>query len=124
MEDDKLKELFSEYNPQMVSDSSFMRRLDRNLEAVEMVKARNEALRRRNRVAVMIAAACGCLSGILLSVLCSFIPQWLTNITVTLPHLPAFAFNFSYICYAAMALVSIIISVNSYEIALLHIEQE
>lgn len=67
--DDKFTDLFSDYNPDMAPDSQFMQRLERNLRAVESAKSQLIGMRRKNRLAVIIAAVTGFICGIL-STLC------------------------------------------------------
>ncbi len=38
MEEDKLKDIFKDFNPDLSSDSDFMSRLERSMKAVEIVK--------------------------------------------------------------------------------------
>ena len=38
MEDDKFKSLFSNFDPELSSDTQFMGRLERNLNSVEIIK--------------------------------------------------------------------------------------
>ena len=59
MEEDKLKSLFAEFQPELSSDSLFMNRLERNMESVEIVKRRVEEMRARNRRAIAVAAIVG-----------------------------------------------------------------
>ena len=44
MEEDKLKDLFVNYNPELPSDFSFMTRLKHNLDQVELVKRHNSEI--------------------------------------------------------------------------------
>ena len=63
MEDDKIKDLFAGFQPIEPDDSRFMDSLLRSIHAVEMVKADNRAMRRRNRLAVILAAVAGFITG-------------------------------------------------------------
>ncbi len=67
--EDKFSALFSDYNPDLSPDSQFMERLERNLRAVESVKSQIAGMRRKNRLAVIVAAVTGFVCGIL-STLC------------------------------------------------------
>lgn len=69
IEEDRLAGLFAGYNPVLSSDEIFMARLERNLHTVEMVRAQVDNMKRKSRLAVMVAAVTGFLMGIL-SVIC------------------------------------------------------
>ncbi len=121
MEDtDKLKELFEGFQPALTSDSLFMRRLERNMEAVELVKRRSEAVRKRNKVAVAVAAVSGFLMGVILTLLSPVISNSLPTLLIKLPFFSAPAFSVSpevpvWIC---IALVSAVIAYNAYVVTL------
>lgn len=63
MEDDKIKDLFAEFQPVEPDDGRFMESLLRSIDAVEMVKAEHRAVRKRNTLAVILAAADGFITG-------------------------------------------------------------
>lgn len=69
MDENKLSDLFADYNPDLSPDRLFMSRLEQNLEAVELVKEQLEKVRSKNRLAIIVAAITGFIAGIL-SVLC------------------------------------------------------
>lgn len=120
MEDDKIKELFSGFEPQLSSDSRFMRKLQQNMEAVELVKRRSESVRKRNRVAVVVAALSGFVAGVILSLLYPLISESLPVIQFKMPYVNSAAISVSpqvpiWIC---MAIASGIIAYNAYVITL------
>lgn len=88
MDDEKLKDIFSDFNPRLTSGPLFMARLQRSLDAVEIVKQRSELMRRQNKRAVGIAAACGFAAGMLAATLLPLLGAWLSAVEI---HLPAFA---------------------------------
>ena len=63
MEDDKLKQIFSDYNPHLSPDVMFMSRLEQNLRSVEFIKERTNTAIRRNKAAMLIACAVGFIAG-------------------------------------------------------------
>lgn len=65
MDDNKLYDLFADYDPDLSSDSLFMSRLEQNLEAVELVKEQLKKSRSKNRFAIIVAAITGFVAGIL-----------------------------------------------------------
>ena len=62
--DDKISELFKDYNPGLSSDSLFMERLEHNLRAVDIVKQQLKASHRKNRLAIIAAAITGFIVGV------------------------------------------------------------
>ena len=81
MNDDKLKKLFADYEPDIQSDAMFMARLERSLRAVEFIKERKTAAKRRNRVAMAVACAAGFLAGGLFFSIMPYITQWFISQT-------------------------------------------
>lgn len=79
MNDDKLKKLFADYQPDIQSDAMFMARLERNLRSVEFIKERKTAAKRRNRVAMAVACAAGFAAGGLFFSVMPYITQWLSS---------------------------------------------
>lgn len=64
MKEDNLFEIFSGFNPELPSDNLFMTRLKNNLETVELIRNRTIISKRKNRLAVIIAAVTGFICGI------------------------------------------------------------
>lgn len=120
MEDDKIKGLFNDFQPELSSSFIFMAKLQKNMETVEILKRHNLALRKRNRVAVAIAAASGFIMGVILTMLFPLIGNWVSTITISMPRLgvSAISIDFSIILWIVTAGVCIITALNAYEIAL------
>ncbi len=120
MEDDKIKDLLGSFQPEISPSARFMDNLKRNLEAVEIVKLHNRALKRRNRVAVAIAAACGFAMGLIVAPLLPVIEAWASDISVSFPSLPVgrISVDFSIISWIVAAAACILTSINAYEIAM------
>jgi tetrahydromethanopterin S-methyltransferase subunit F len=91
MEDNQIKELFNAFEPELGATSPFMARLQRNMKAVEWVKQHQQDLKRRNRVAVAIAACCGFAMGVIFTLLFPVIDSWgprsATRFPVSSPYL-------------------------------------
>lgn len=68
MEDKDLKDLFQSYAPDIESDTSFIYKLERAMDSVEMIRDRQQLVRRRQRRAMAVAAAVGFLSGVIASI--------------------------------------------------------
>ncbi len=49
MEDDKIRDLFRKFDPELSSDFSFINKLQHSLDAVESIKAENAELKRRSK---------------------------------------------------------------------------
>lgn len=81
MNDDKLKDIFASYNPQLADTDEFMKIVEKKLEAAEIIKQYNKATRRRSRIAVAVAFVLGVLICFASIVLLSAMPQ----LTFSLP---------------------------------------
>ena len=97
-----------------------MSKLQKNMETVEILKQHNVALRKRNKLAVAIAAVSGFVMGIIMTLLFPLIGNWVSTISVSLPQLQisSLAIDFSFISWIVMAGVCIITALNAYETAL------
>ncbi len=120
MEEDKIKDLFKDFQPELTSSLQFMTKLQKNMETVEFLKQHNIALKKRNKLAVAIAAASGFIMGVIMTLLFPLIKNWATTFTISLPHLQIshFTIEYSFIAWIVMAGVCIITALNTYEIAL------
>jgi hypothetical protein len=120
MEDDKLKELFNNFQPEMPSSLQFMAKLQKNMERVEILKQHNLAIKRRNKLAVCIAATIGFLMGVILTLLFPLIGSWVSTFSISLPHLQisSLTIDYSFVGWIIMAVTCIITALNAYEIAL------
>lgn len=68
MDENEFSDLFASYNTELSSDKLFMLRLQANLRAVSLVKEQVHVMRRKNRLAVIVAAITGFLCGILFAI--------------------------------------------------------
>lgn len=121
MEDDKLKFLFANFEPELSSDFRFMNKLQRNLNSVEMIKQHNAEVRARSKKAVAIAALVGFIVGFLFSLSLPYLSHAVSNWQLTLPSesmLNTFANNFTTIAWLVIGGTSVIAALNSYEISL------
>lgn len=80
MQEDTLKDIFKNYEPELSSRMDFMNRLEKNLDAVELIHKENANAMKRNRLAVIAASASGFISGILFSLLIPFINQFISEL--------------------------------------------
>jgi uncharacterized membrane protein (DUF485 family) len=118
MEDYKLKELFTNFQPEMSSSLLFMDKLQKNMERVEFLKQHNLAIKRRNRLAVCIAATSGFIMGVILTLLFPLVESWVSTFSISLPLLRIHNLTIGYIVgWIVMAAACIITALNAYEIA-------
>lgn len=120
MEEDKLKDLFGKFQPELSSPMQFMEKLQKNMDAVEFVKQQTVALKKRNRLAVAIAAASGFAVGVVLTLLFPMIVGWISSFSISMPHLHIsnISIEYNYIAWVIMAGASILTSLSVYDLAL------
>ena len=121
MEDDKLKSLFSNFEPELSSDFLFMNKLQRNLNSVELINQHTVAVRSRSRKAVAIAAIVGFIVGFLFSLSLPYLSEAVSNWQLTLPSesvMNVFANNFTIIAWLVIGGTSVFAALNSYELSL------
>ena len=82
MNDDKLKDIFAGFNPEISDSADFMARLNRNLELAEIARQRIEVARRRNKRAVIIAAIAGFCGGVMSTLCYPAIQRLISSFTV------------------------------------------
>ncbi len=119
MEDDKIKDIFKEFNPELFSSFQFMTRLQKNMEAMEIVKQYNAAQKRRNRWAVAIAGLSGFAVGVIMTLLFPFITEWIASFNFSIPLHSANTLNFDlrYLAWLLVGVVSVLTALGIYEIA-------
>lgn len=120
MDDDKIKDIFKEFDPELSSSFQFMTKLKKNMEAMEIVRQYNAAQKRRNRWAVAIAGVSGFVMGIIMTLLFPLITKWISFIQVTLPLFNAnnLAIDFSYLGWLLVGGASVLTALSAYELAL------
>lgn len=117
MEDDKLRELFDSFQPELSSDAHFMSKLKRNMESVELVKRHTEAMRRGSRIAVIVAAIAGFVMGVALTLLSPLIGDFVSTTALTISDgIPDMHIDWRIVGWILTAIISVFTSVNAYEI--------
>ena len=118
MEDDKLKELFSDFKPELSSDFLFMSKLQRNMESVELIRQRSVAVRKRNKIAVAAAAISGFMIGVIMTLLLPIIAGGISDLKLNFPYIDVapLYLDSQIFTWIASALVSGITAYNVYEI--------
>ena len=121
MEDDKLKSLFTNFEPELSSDFKFMNKLERNLNSVEIIKRHTAEVRSRNKKAVAIAAFAGFIVGFVFSLFLPYLSNAVSDWQSTLPGgyiMNFFADSFTIIAWAVIAGTSVLAAINTYEVSL------
>ena len=119
MEDDKIKLLFQDFQPGLSSDFDFIRKLERNLNSVEIVREQSALLRRRSKRAVIIAAIVGFVTGFLASFLVPYFGNIVSEMQLSMPDSSAMKLLVDYQMTFAWVIVgslSLIMSYNAYDI--------
>lgn len=121
MEDVKLRNLFSSFEPELTSDIEFMEKIQRNLDTVELIRRQTVSERSKNKKAVMIAASVGFIVGVLFSLLVPYLSHEVTNWRLTLPgesFLNMLVDNFTLIVWLVIGATSVLTALNTYELTL------
>lgn len=121
MNDDKLKELFDNYSPKLSPGTQFMDRMKRNMDAVEFIQARNEAVRKRYRKAIAAAAIAGFIVGVVFTFAMPYLADTVLSVMEYLPQnavTEAIAGNYMLVVWSLICGTSLLIVLNTYEISL------
>ncbi|MDE5806626.1 MAG: hypothetical protein K2H76_00800 [Muribaculaceae bacterium] len=121
MDDDKLKNMFREFNPDLSSDFRFISQLKRSMDSVEIVREHTMEIKRRSRIAVIIAAAVGFICGILFSLFLPAIGEAMKGLELSSTPgslLNSVAQNYFPIALTVIAGAMVFISMNAYELSL------
>lgn len=103
MNDNDLRQLFDDYRPTPGGDVEFMEELQRRLDAVECIHSMQKAQRRRSMVALVLAAAAGCVAG---SIAALVSPRLANLFILNASDMAANTMTFvSWICAGAVSLV-------------------
>lgn len=124
MEEERLKDIFKEYEPSLSSRLAFMERLERNLNAVEIIHQENARATKRNRLAVILASLAGFLTGILFSFALPYISDTIAAIEDSIPtnsmltNLNAILEFQSVIAWIIIGAISVFTSIGTYNMVL------
>lgn len=119
MDDDNIKLLFQDFQPNLSSDFAFLSKLERNLNSVEIIRQQANQLRRRSRMAVIIAAVVGFVTGFVASYLVPYIGGIISDIQLSLPDSGAMRLIADYqtpIAWTIVGTLSLIMTLNAYDI--------
>lgn len=118
MEDDKLRSLFADFQPELSSDRQFMSCLMQNMESVEIVKRRMAEMRARNRRAIAVAAVVGFVVGFLFSLALPYLSGLVADWQLTLPEdsvMSVAADYFAVIAWGVTGATAVIAAINTYD---------
>lgn len=118
MDDKKLTELFSGFDPEISSDNLFMSRLQRSLDSVEIVKQHTEAVQRRQRRAMVWAAIAGFVAGVIMALISPYIIGWLSGLQFEMPAVAGLSTDIliTTVTFVVIAAVSVLISLGVYDL--------
>ena len=88
-ENDDIRGLFENFQPELGGDSAFMDRLERNMNSVEDIRRHTVAMRRRYKRAVVLAACVGFVVGALFTFAVPWLSEWLSGVADAVPKLAA-----------------------------------
>ena len=120
MEDDKLRQLFENFKPELTSNVQFINRLERKLNSVEIIVKHNEEVKTRNKKAVAIAACVGFIVGFLFSLALPYLSNVVSQWRLTLPSdsiMHTVSDHFAIIAWCIIALTSVISALNAYDLS-------
>ncbi|MDE5658950.1 MAG: hypothetical protein K2I25_07975 [Muribaculaceae bacterium] len=120
MEKDKISSLFGNYEPELTSDALFMERFERNLRAVELVKGKVGEMRKRNRLAVAVAALTGFVAGIICTLCYPLLLETIGNLaeagTAAAAHIADYG---SFYIWTLICIVTGILTYTAYDITMI-----
>lgn len=120
MDEDKLKNLFEDFKPELSSSRLFINKLDRKLNSVEMIVKHNAEVKARNRKAAVLAVTVGFVLGFLISLSLPYLRNLVNTWQLTLPGdsiYNIFAANFATFFWCIVGITSILFSLNAYELS-------
>lgn len=123
MEDDKLKDIFRNFQPELSSDNKFLDRLQKNMEVLGIVKRDASAARRRNVISLAVAALSGFVAGVIVTLLFPLISSRITetSFSIPLPGITEIILNQQITGWILAAILSTFIAFNAYELTNAHL---
>lgn len=107
--DDKLKDIFTNFNPETTDSDDFVMKLQTKLDAIDVIKEDTHKQQTRTRRAVVAAAVAGFISGVIFSLTIPYLGAFLTGKTIV-------------IAWVIVAAASLTIAYNTYTLALAKIK--
>lgn len=123
-DDNKLKDLFASFEPELSSDAQFIARLERSMEAVEIIKKKTTEIQRRNILAIRVAALVGFSFGIAFCICAPYLVELLSALAAFGTQFAAIIAQYStLITWSILGAATLIFTYLSYEITLLSISR-
>lgn len=88
MEDDQIKDLFSQFRPELSSGRRFISRVQSQIAAIEAVKAEQRAMIARQKRALAIAAVVGMVVGVAVTLLVIWLGDGFASLRIPPVNLP------------------------------------
>lgn len=85
--DDKLRQLFESSIPEFTPSGEFLKRIERNIEAVDLVRKNQAAIVVKSRRAAFLSGMAGFICGVILTLLYPFILNLLSGLFMTMAQL-------------------------------------
>lgn len=121
MDDDKLKQLFGNFNPPLSSDHEFVSRLETRLESVEMIRRHNLSIQKRNRRALILASAAGFIAGIMFTLAIPYLNSLISGLAAAATSsfiTGAVIVNVNIISWFLSAAMSVAVALSVYELCI------
>ena len=121
MEDDKIRDLFKGFEPDLSSDVSFMNRLRCKLDSVELVRQHHAAVKARSRKAVVIAAMAGFVAGCLCSLALPYVGTAVASWRMSMPDeslLTLLADYYQVLAWLVIGGMAMMTAMNAYDLSL------
>ncbi len=121
MDNDKYKDLFDDFRPELTPDFSFIGRLEEKLDSVEFIREQQRNVARSNRRALAVAAAVGFAVGIVFMLIMPFISDMAANMQTRAEGnevLELLLDNYQIIMGLVICVTSAFTALNAYEISL------
>ena len=121
MEEDKLRDLFEGYDPNMDSGRIFIERLEHNLDSVELIHEQNAKAVRRNKIAVFVASIAGFLTGLLFSSLLPYLEAFMSGLELKIKintDIIEIADYYHVLTWIIIGGISVMVSLSTYDLIL------
>ncbi|MDE6121253.1 MAG: hypothetical protein K2F63_05635 [Muribaculaceae bacterium] len=113
MEDDKIKDLFAGFSPELSDSRDFMERLERTTAAMDSLRERNEELRRNTRQAMAGGAVAGFAAGVFLTLAAPVLKPWLMRALSLLP-VAEMGIDYNVVALVAVCATSVLTALGTY----------
>ncbi len=88
MEDQNIKNLFKEFQPELSSSSLFLTELENKLDTIELIRKQNSLIQRQYKIAIGISAFCGMVIGSILTLMFPILQNLITLFFESILNMP------------------------------------